>query len=321
MYTFFKQGLSKEEIIAEIRRCAKKLGHTPTVGELRRHTRITRDRVRRMCGGYRRALQEAGLQPLGPGYNATLQELFEDWAGVVRKLRKIPLRAAYPGKFSVFPLIRRFGGGWTKVPAGMQKHIEQNGLGREYEDVLETIAKYRTMQQQVPVSVQRWRPPIWKDRPFYGMPMAEGALACEPLSEAAVLVLFGSVARQLGFVIQRVQTQFPDCEALCEVEPGKCQLARIEFELASANFLEHEHDNSGCDLIVCWEHNWPECPLPVLELRTEVKRLAAEAARKRLTLRDDDEPERQLKSGHREIGSSGDRGKQNLTADDADNAN
>jgi hypothetical protein len=30
------------------------------------------------------------------------------------------------------------------------------------------------------------------------------------------------------------------------------------------------HDPKGCDLIVCWEHNWPECPLEVLELRAIV---------------------------------------------------
>jgi len=23
----------------------------------------------------------------------------------------------------------------------------------------------------------------------------------------------------------------------------------------------------GCDMIICWKHNWPECPLEVLELR------------------------------------------------------
>jgi hypothetical protein len=30
--------------------------------------------------------------------------------------------------------------------------------------------------------------------------------------------------------------------------------------------LTHLHDLSGCDLIVCWRHNWPECPVEVLEL-------------------------------------------------------
>jgi len=30
------------------------------------------------------------------------------------------------------------------------------------------------------------------------------------------------------------------------------------------------HDLKGCDLIVCWENNWPECPLEVLELKSMV---------------------------------------------------
>jgi hypothetical protein len=33
------------------------------------------------------------------------------------------------------------------------------------------------------------------------------------------------------------------------------------------------HDVSGCDMIVCWIHNWPECPLEVVELR-EIARIA-----------------------------------------------
>ena len=31
-----------------------------------------------------------------------------------------------------------------------------------------------------------------------------------------------------------------------------------------------------CDLIVCWENNWPECPLEVIELKTEFERLQRE---------------------------------------------
>ena len=50
-------------------------------------------------------------------------------------------------------------------------------------------------------------------------------------------------------------------------EGGKWQLVPIEFEYESRNFLQHLHDPNGCDLIVCWEHNWPECPLEVVELR------------------------------------------------------
>ncbi len=45
---------------------------------------------------------------------------------------------------------------------------------------------------------------------------------------------------------------------------------RIEFEHESRNFMKHLHDANECDLIVCWEHNWPEWPLEVVELRAVV---------------------------------------------------
>jgi len=31
------------------------------------------------------------------------------------------------------------------------------------------------------------------------------------------------------------------------------------------------HDVDGCDLIVCWSHNWPDCPLEVLALENVVE--------------------------------------------------
>ena len=45
----------------------------------------------------------------------------------------------------------------------------------------------------------------------------------------------------------------------------------IEFEHESRNFLKHMHPVKGCDLIVCWKHNWPECPLEVVELSRAVR--------------------------------------------------
>jgi hypothetical protein len=47
---------------------------------------------------------------------------------------------------------------------------------------------------------------------------------------------------------------------------------RIEFEYESRNFYVHRHPPGGCDVIVCWRHNWPECPsdLEVVELSTVI---------------------------------------------------
>lgn len=113
-----------------------------------------------------------------------------------------------------------------------------------------------------------WRAKILEDRPIYGPLMNPSPLAHGPTNELGVLFLFGTVAAQLGFVVTWVRSEFPDCEAMILVGPEKWQRIRIEFEYESRNFLKHMHDAKECDLIVCWKHNWPECPVEVLELRS-----------------------------------------------------
>lgn len=53
-------------------------------------------------------------------------------------------------------------------------------------------------------------------------------------------------------------------------------LSRSDFQRLtgiSRSFRNHGHDPAGCELVVCWEHDWPECPIEVLELRGVVERL------------------------------------------------
>ena len=67
-----------------------------------------------------------------------------------------------------------------------------------------------------------------------------------------------------------IRTDFPDCEGKRALDKAgsQWQLVRIEFEYRSKNFREHGHDPEACDLIVCWIHDWAECPLEVLELKS-----------------------------------------------------
>lgn len=91
----------------------------------------------------------------------------------------------------------------------------------------------------------------------------------EPQNEQEVVCLFGAVAHLLdfAFVIERVQTPFPDCTV--RTDTGK--KLRIEFELYSRQFKEHRHDQSKCDLLICWQDDWGKWPDGfVLELRRVV---------------------------------------------------
>ena len=107
-----------------------------------------------------------------------------------------------------------------------------------------------------------------KDRPVMGEPFDRSPMTNAPVNELGVMVLFGMVAAGLGLQVESVQGKFPDCVAKRQVAPGKWQYLRIEFEYESKNFKLHGHDPKGCDMIVCWRHNWKECPaeIEVVEL-------------------------------------------------------
>ncbi len=109
---------------------------------------------------------------------------------------------------------------------------------------------------------------LQKDRAVMGAPFDGSRMTNAPMNELGVVFLFGMVAAELRFQVESLQGKFPDCEAKREVVKGKWQRSRIEFEYESKNFHLHGHDPKGCDVIVCWRHNWKECPeeLEVIEL-------------------------------------------------------
>jgi hypothetical protein len=121
-------------------------------------------------------------------------------------------------------------------------------------------------------SAETRRKPEAPNRMLYGEPLQNSVMTYAPTNEAGVILLFGSLAAGMGFRIERLQAAFPDCKAKREVVPGKWEDVLIEFEYESRNFKEHRHDPMGCHAIVCWKHNWPDCPewLEVIELCNEV---------------------------------------------------
>lgn len=82
-----------------------------------------------------------------------------------------------------------------------------------------------------------------------------------PENELGVIVLFAQQAKEAGFEITYIQSEFPD--ALVRQND---QEYRTEFEFCSANFRAHGHDIRQCDLIICWKHDLDNCALPVIEL-------------------------------------------------------
>ena len=113
---------------------------------------------------------------------------------------------------------------------------------------------------------------------LYGEPIDFRGFRHAPINEQGVVYLFGMVSRELGFYIEAVQQGFPDCEGkyLHDKKKHLWAKARIEFEYLASNFQDHGHDAEQCDFIVCWINDWPECPINVIELRTELRKLPSQ---------------------------------------------
>ncbi len=111
----------------------------------------------------------------------------------------------------------------------------------------------------------------------YGAPINFRGLRHAPINEQGVVYLFGMVSSELGLIVEAVQSNFPDCEAkrCVDHKHDRWQRVSIEFEYVSRNFRDHGHDPNGCDLIICWEHNWPECPIEVIELKRIIDSLTS----------------------------------------------
>jgi hypothetical protein len=266
--------MTKEKIVNAIHMCAEKLNRNPNLRELHQIGGVSEMVLYKRFGGLAKALAAAGREVTGPGFNQPESVLLLDWAATARKLSKIPSVHEYSsiGRFSISPFQSRYRR-WGAVPDAFSRFVRESKAEAQWQDVLKLGAAKTSKEQKAARAFVRpkvRKGPIFRDRPIYGRPLLCPELAHEPVTEQGVIFVFGMLARRLGFVVHRIQPDFPDCEAVREVARGICQRFRIEFELESRNFLKHRHKISGCDLIICWRHNWPECPLEVLDLSKEL---------------------------------------------------
>jgi len=294
---------SQQQIITAIQTCARQLGRVPTRVELKQISGISYPALRYSFGNMARAVREAGFEPVSTSQAISEEDLLLDWAKVARKLGKLPGVHAYQesGRYTQTPFFRHYRS-WLALPGAFRDLVHQRRLEDEWQDVLEMIGpaaeaalsktaarlpdtrNHAAARQPLPVKapVSRSRPgglpyrrACFPDRPLAGPPLALDALAYAPVNELGVVFAFGMLARRLGFRVLSIQQDFPDCEAMYEVRPGIWQRVRIEFEFESRNFHRHRHLPDGCDIIVCWRHNWKECPphLEVIELSKLVAQL------------------------------------------------
>ena len=279
----------KQAVLDAIRRAAQALGHSPSRAEFKAKARMTEYQVLRHFPSWREAVRAAGLEPDSTNIKLDDSDLLQDWGNLVRRNRQIPTRDQYrrEGKYSPGVFERHFGP-WSSIPAKFRNFAEEKPEWADVLALLPIAAPKRPArgtshtstdilsEAASPIAIHRHRHAKLEGRAIYGNPIDFRGLRHEPVNEQGVVFLFGMVAKELGYMVEAVQAGFPDCEAKRQVGPSKWQRVRIEFEFESREFRDHGHPEDGCDVIVCWRHNWPDCPahLEVVELASVIKSLA-----------------------------------------------
>ncbi|HEY9745017.1 MAG TPA: hypothetical protein V6C99_02230 [Oculatellaceae cyanobacterium] len=267
---------TKEAIINLLKEQAKRLGKDNlTKQEISQC--ISTSTVNSYFGTVRAAMEFAGLTYAERGENLKNRppqinddDLFNSILVLEAELGEIPNYNQYQamGNYSVKPFRQRFGK-WEDVIAYYQKWKTENSLSNPVHQTQTSFKKVKTTTPKV-------QPPKAKKPPkLYGEPIDFRGLHHAPTNEQGVVFLFGMVCRELGFRIEIVRTGFPDFEGkyLYNANENLWAEARIEIEFKASNFKDHGHNPDECDFIVCWENDWPDCPLTIIELKSEIMKL------------------------------------------------
>jgi len=272
---------TRESLIQNIKSVSSTLGKkTVSRAEFVRETGISEWQVHKFFDSWNDLVRSAGLQPTDVS-RIPDEDLFEAMYQAFLNEKGITTRIKFRKacKYSDYVYSKRWGT-WENVLLEFRKwaviihpdfpHLDDLPSSLP-PNLLQSVSSSQR-PQDIAIGNKSWPK---SDGRLYGSVINFRGLQHAPINEQGVVLLFGMVALELGFSVESVATGFPDCEAKRCVNRKQdlWQRVKIEFEYQSRNFRDHGHDPNKCDLIVCWEDNWPECPIEVLELRSAIEAL------------------------------------------------
>jgi hypothetical protein len=108
-----------------------------------------------------------------------------------------------------------------------------------------------------------------------------------PVNRAGVLLIFSRLLDEFEMLVEETAEDCRYIIARRKVDTGqpgpsrwervKIALAYESLEIQKENKSNIESDGSA-DLLICWQHNWPDCPLETFELRSLFATVATASA-------------------------------------------
>ncbi len=269
-------------ILQELRRVADKLGKdTVSLVQFKKYGRISFGSVKKRFGRWNAALEEAGLttrisryahEP-GRGAESAEVRLLLEIIRLTEELGRRPNKnlMATKGRFTTVPYQSRWGSFEAACEAAYAKY--GNPLWSKHQD-----RPFRPPVDAEPDSKPVREADPYTAPPRQGLPRRRfqvgelidfRGLRFAPVNALGVAYLFGIVSRELGFLIEAIGTGYPSCEGKRRVDPEgqRWEHLLISLEYRSSDFRDQHRALEECDLVVCWIHDWKDCPIEVLELK------------------------------------------------------
>ncbi len=275
---------TRDDIVQAARKAAEQTGSRwLSKREFVRLTGISEYFIYRLFpdGGWSEVVQLAGLerhpQHMRP---VSDEQVLEEFHRVAGELGYVPTWSVFRARATVSP--DRIKQSFGVKEDFLKRYYEWLEVREPHSPLLqkprsETGPKVvrRSREASAPTAHRQWP----KTSGFeLGSPLGFRGLGHAPINENGVIYAFGVVSGDLGFKVDAIRPNaYPDCVARRRTDRTRdlWQQVQIEFEYRSSHFRDQGHDRSKCDIIVCWEHDWRECPpeLEVVELMSELKKL------------------------------------------------
>ncbi|MBU4321088.1 MAG: hypothetical protein L6246_09805 [Thermodesulfovibrionales bacterium] len=272
--------ITKEFIIEKIKEIAMQKGVTSLPKKnFIAESGISEYEYLKLFNTWNEAVTAAGLETQDFAKPYEKENLFQNLREVFEKSEGLCSRTKFNKISSIsHDSYRRHFGSWQEALVNFKKWLEDNKYDYPWvaelpDDIPDEIIEETQERTSEETDFKRqWKASTGNK---YGSFLNFRGLQHAPINEQGVVFLFGMVCLEIGFIVEAVQSGFPDCEAKRRIDTKKDHWERvqIEFEYRSSNFQEHGHNPTKCDLIVCWEHNWKECPIEVIELRKVLSEL------------------------------------------------
>ncbi len=252
------ESYDKDSVLEYLSQLARKLGKDSlTCDDVEEDGQIHPGTIMGKFGGFSKVLIEAGLKP-GRIYNRDSNEMIQELAGLMNQLRREPKKSEINEALNY---------------KARSYELEFGSMKKAFDLAQDTMKAGTTPEVRgIPAKAVPIQKKIARRR--YGPEIGFRSLKYAPMNKLGVVFLFGILAEELGFHVESIEADFPACDAKFKTQNSTSERVTIEFEFKSSEFVRHGHGPYACNYLVCWQHDWKDCPdsLTVIELSKKIER-------------------------------------------------